>query len=127
MSINEYTGENEVRIVRGRVDSLSLYEITDNELGILEKGSPNSIYLNFGIFLASIGMSFLIALLTVEVQSTKVFTIFVVLCCIGILGGSFLIFLWYRMKGEVSDVVAKIKKRIAEQDSNELLRDESSS
>ncbi len=116
-----------IELIRGRVDSLSLYEITDNELGILEKGSPNSIYLNFGIFLASIGMSFLIALLTVEVQSTKVFTIFVVLCCIGILGGSFLIFLWYRMKGEVSDVVAKIKKRIAEQDSNELLRDESSS
>ena len=34
----ENTEDENIRIVRGRVDSLSLYEITDHELNILEKG-----------------------------------------------------------------------------------------
>ena len=49
----KYTGEKAVQIKRGRVDSLSLYEITDNELDILTAGSPSSLYLNFAIFLLS--------------------------------------------------------------------------
>ena len=109
------TGHNEVKIVRGRVDSLSLYEITDNELDVLERGSPNSIYLNFGIFLLSIGISFLTALLSTDIQSPNTFTVFVLLSLIGILGGIFLILLWHRTKREVTNVVKKIKERIAEQ------------
>ena len=104
------TGCNEVKILRGRVDSLSLYEITDTELDILEKGSPNSLYLNFGIFLFPVGLSFLIALLSTDIQSPNTFTVFVVLSVVGILGGFFLIILWLRTKREVTDVVRKIKK-----------------
>lgn len=111
------TGNKELRIVRGRVDSLSLYEITDNELDILEKGSPSSLYLNFAIFLLSVGISILSTLFTVEIHSIRVFVVFVILSVVGILGGLFFMLLWYRLKGEVSDVVKKIKKRIAEQES----------
>lgn len=124
---DKYTGENEVRIVRGRVDSLSLYEITDHELDMLEKGSPGSLHLNFGIFLLSVGTSFLITLLSTDIQSNRIFTIFIVLCSLGIVGGTFLIFLWYRMKGDVADIVSKIKKRIAAQDSKPSILDESQS
>lgn len=123
----KYTGENEVRIVRGRVDSLSLYEITDHELDVLEKGTPGSLHLNFGIFLLSVGISFLITLLSTDIQSNRIFTIFVVLCSVGILGGAFLIFLWYRMKGDVADIVSKIKKRIASQEKKSGIPDESQS
>ena len=120
------TGHNEVKIVRGRVDSLSLYEITETELDILEKGSPNSLYLNFAIFLLSIGVSFLISLLSTDIQSPNTFTVFVVLSVVGVLGGFFLVILWLRTKREVTDVVKKIKKRIAEQDINSSINDESS-
>src|SRR5215472_16666290 len=34
--------EERVTIIRGRVDSVALYEITDNELSMLETGSSNS-------------------------------------------------------------------------------------
>jgi hypothetical protein len=116
---------NEVKIVRGYVASLSLYEITDHELDVLEKGTPGSLHLNFGILLLSVGSSFLITLLSTNIQSNRIFTIFVVLCSIGIIGGTFLVFLWYRMKGEVTNVVRKIKNRIAEQDSKSGIPDES--
>ena len=65
------TGQNEPTILRGKVDSLSLYEITDFELDVLEKGSPNSIYLNFSIFLLSVGFSFLAALFSTDIQSER--------------------------------------------------------
>ena len=120
------TGYNEVKILRGRVDSLSLYEITDTELDILEKGSPNSLYLNFGIFLFSVGLSFLIALLSTDIQSPNTFTVFVVLCVVGLLLGSFFMFLWHRTRRKVTNVVKKIKERIAKQDINSSINDESS-
>ena len=114
MSKTENVGDKEVKIVRGRVDSLSLYEITDHELNILEKGSPSSIYLNFSIFLVSIGLSFFISLVTVDIQSTKIFSIFTIFTVIGLVGGIFLLFLWSRMRTSVSDVVKRIKSRIAD-------------
>lgn len=124
-AVQNETGQNEPRIVRGRVDSLSLYEITDHELDILEKGSPESFHLNFGIFLLTVGLSFLVTLLSEDIQSNRLFTVFVVLCSVGLLGGSFLIFLWYRMRKELTNVVAKIKKRIAAQEITSSILDES--
>ena len=127
MSQDDNTGQNELIIVRGRVDSLSLYEITDHELDVLEKGSPGSLHLNFGIFLLSVGLSFFITLLSTDIQSVKIFTVFVVLSSVGILGGTFLMFLWHKMKSEVTDVVGKIKKRIAAQESSVGIPNESKS
>ena len=123
--VQNKTGQNEPRIVRGRVDSLSLYEITDHELDILEKGSPESFHLNFGIFLLSVGLSFFVTLLSENIQSNRIFTVFVVLCSVGLLGGSFLMFLWYRMRRELTNVVGKIKKRIATQELTSSIPDES--
>ena len=112
------TGYKEPRIVRGRVDSLSLYEITENELDMLEKGSPNSLYLNFAISLLTVGISFLSTLITVDIPSTRIFIVHVCLSAVGISIGLILLIIWYKMKNEVSDVVKKIKKRIAEQESS---------
>ena len=113
------TGQNEVTIIRGKVDSLSLYEITDFELNILEKGSPNSIYLNFSIFLLSVGFSFMAALFSTEIHSERTFTTFVVLSTLGVGGGILLFLLWYRMKNEVTDVVSRIRERMTSQSMNQ--------
>lgn len=118
---NRASGENEFRVIRGRVGSVSLYEITDSELNLLEKGSPSSIYLNFAIFLSSVGFSFLITLLATPIPDTavKTFVTFLVFTIIGLLGGILLFIIWWRMKGEVSDVVQRIKGRIADFDESE--------
>lgn len=112
MEQSESIGEKHPRIRRGRVDSLSLYGITDYELEILEKGSPSSIYLNLAIFLLSIATSFLIALCTSTIASVRTFTVFVVLIVVGYVVGIFLLLLWLRDRKSVPDIVKKIKNRI---------------
>lgn len=107
------TGQNEVEIVRGRVGSVALYEITEYEFKVLERGSPNSAFLNFSIFLVSVGLSFLTALLSTDIQSDRTFIVFVVLSSVGIVLGIFFLGLWFRGKNEVTDVAERIRKRIA--------------
>ena len=117
MTQDENTGQGqneEVRIIRGRVDSLSLYEITDAELETLERGSPYSIYLNFAIFLLTLGLSFLTSLLTMDIQSqsTLLLIVYVGLTIVGIIVGAILIVLSRHARNEIAVVVKRIKGRI---------------
>lgn len=112
MKQSESIGEKQPKIRRGRVGSLSLYEITDTELEILEKGSPSSIYLNFSIFLLSMATSFLIALCTSSAISERTFTVLVLLIILGYVLGGLLIVLWLQNRKSVAEVVKKIKSRI---------------
>jgi len=101
------------RIVRGRVDSLSLYEITDYELQQLEDGSIGGTYLNFAIFFVSMGLSFLATLLTAAQLSDRAFTVFVVLVVIGFAAGAVLVVLWLKTRRSMSRVLKRIKDRCA--------------
>lgn len=89
-----------------------MYEVADHELDLLEKGSPSSIYLNFAIFCLSTGLSFTINILSLDIQSIKIFTVFLVFSTIGILVGLILIFLWYRSRSTISEIVKKIRGRV---------------
>jgi hypothetical protein len=108
----ENKGEKQPVIRRGRVDSLTLYEITDYELDVLTTGSPGSIFLNFAIFCFSIAISFLIALLTTTINSSRVFTVFVILVVVGFLAGIILLVLWFVNHKSVSNIVKRIKQRV---------------
>lgn len=101
-----------VRVVRGQVDSLSLFEITDYELAQLESGTPASIQFNFAIFFISVAVSFLITLLTVDNISVRTFNIFVIFTVVGFALGVVLLALWYPSRRSVSAVVKKIKARV---------------
>ena len=111
--MNEHQSEETValKIIRGSLDSLSLFEITDYELEIFEKGSPSSTYLNFAIFFFSVGASFLVSLLTVKIESIPLFCIFVIITVIGI-GSSIVLFqLWRTSKSSVKELCKKIRAR----------------
>jgi len=105
-------GEKQPKIRRGRVDSILLYEITDQELDLLATGLPSSIFLNFAIFLLSVAMSFLIALLTATILSLRIYNVFVILVVVGFISGFILLCLWYRNRIPTARIVKKIKKRI---------------
>lgn len=104
--------EERVTVVRGRVSSVSLYEITDNELSTLETGSSSSLYLNFSIFLLSVAISMLVTLLTTPIQDNRVFNVFVIIVSCGFIIGGFLLLLWYRTRHSMSEVVKSIRGRI---------------
>ena len=105
-------GSVQLRIIRGPIDSLSLYEITDYELEILEQGSPSSTYFNFAVFFISVGLSFLTTLLTVEIKSVYLFSVFTVLTVIGIFAALVLFQLWRRTKSKTRDLCIKIRARV---------------
>ncbi len=100
-----------VEVRRGAFAQLTIYEVAEYELEILEHGSPDSIYLNFAIFLLSIAVSFLVSLVTADV-STRVFIVFVSITVIGLLLGIFLLILWFRTRKSVSILVKKIRNRL---------------
>ena len=111
-SNNLPTTNPDPKINRARVGSFNLYEITETELETLEKGSPNSLYLNFALALLSAAISFLTALLTTKIDSNRTYTAFVVFTSIGFILGLILLILWLKTKNEVSEVIKKIKLRM---------------
>lgn len=101
-----------VIVRRGRVDSLTLYDVTDHELSLLEAGSPTSLLFNFSIFLLSTAISFLIALLATEIKSDRTFTVFTIIVVLGFTVGLVLLCLWLRFRQSTSSVIKRIKSRI---------------
>lgn len=103
------------KIKRARYDSLELFEVSEGELTIIERGSPSSTHLNFAVFLLSIASSFLTTLITIDLnEKMTLFTIFTVICVIGYLIGIILLVLWYQNKNEFKEVIEKIRGRMEE-------------
>lgn len=102
-------------IKRGSVPSLSLYEVTDYELDVLEQGSPAGLFLNFGIFLLSVGLSFTLAVTTVDIADDRLFIIYSILSVVGIALGVILILLWFRFRKSTKHVCTKIRGRIVQE------------
>ena len=111
----EHISDEKVNVRRGRFDSLCIYDITEGELDTNEKGSPNSLYLNFSIFLLSTAISFLITLITNDYSTRMaVFTIFSIITVVGFILGILLIVMWLRTKNEFDETIKKIKNRMKE-------------
>lgn len=119
MNASEDNVDN-VRIKRGKVDSLSLYEVTEGELQELETGGPDSPFLNFAIFLISTAVSFLISLLTTDIKSNRTFCVFVIVAVIGMVGGIILLMLWNRARKSKASIIMKIKDRMPKDNPTDL-------
>ena len=104
--------EFQPEIRRARIGKLTIYEISDAELNTLEHGTPNSILLNFSIFMFGVAIPFTIALTTLNIPAGKTFTFFLSATIIGYLGGIILFFLWLRSYRSVSSVIKTIRDRL---------------
>jgi hypothetical protein len=122
---NESFGDASPRIRRGRVDSLTLYEITESELDTLEQGSPASLHLNFAIFFVSTALSFLVALLTTTISSDRTYCFFVVVMVVSFTASVVLGVLWFRQRKSASLLTQKIRQRVQPDRVNENLNEES--
>jgi hypothetical protein len=104
--------ERPFRVRRGRVDSVDLFEVKENELEMLANGGPTEIYLNFAIFLLSTAISCVTGLATATFNSDLIKNTFLFVSIIGIIGGLFLGILWWRERKSIKSIVTKIKNRI---------------
>src|SRR5688500_12251188 len=76
---------------------LRVYIIGEQELNELGQGSPASVHLNFALALLASGTSFLTTLLTTDILSAKLFTVFVVVTVVFIVAGIVLFANWYKL------------------------------
>lgn len=107
--------EKHLVVRRGRVDSVDLYEVKENELELLEKGSPATLQLNFAIFLFSIALTCIVSLATTTFKWPIIESIFTFSSVIGILMGAYLLISWWRTRTSIAEVIARIKNRISEE------------
>ena len=108
---NSAPGEKLV-VRRGRVDSVDLYEVKENELELLEKGSPSSLQLNCSVFLFSIAFSAILTLATATIKWPIMETVFVVVAVIGVLLGIYLFISWWKTKASIVSIISTIRNRI---------------
>jgi hypothetical protein len=101
-----------LKVRRGRVASVDLYEIKDSELDLLEGGSPATLQLNFAIFVLSLAFSAVCALCTATFSNKTVETIFLVVAIGGVLFGAYLLLCWWRSRVSIKAVCRKIRERI---------------
>ena len=104
--------QNHLRVRRGRVDSVDLYEIKDSELDLLEKGAPADVQLNFAISLLSIAFSSICALATATFPNPSFETIFTLVAIVGVVIGVYFLVSWYRSRTSHRDVCKRIRGRI---------------
>jgi hypothetical protein len=104
--------EKPLRIRRGRVESVDLYEIKDSELETFRRGSPADLQLNFAIFLLSISFSAIISLYTATFPNSNVHTTFIVIAVFGIMLGVYLLIAWLLNRQSLTDTCDQIRQRM---------------
>src|SRR3954463_10503963 len=103
-----------LRIRRGRVESVDLYEIKDSELEVFQRGSPADLQLNFAIFALSLAFASLLALETATFKSDSVHTGAIVVLIAGTLMGGYLLISWYLNRTSVQTLCKRVRERIKE-------------
>ncbi len=102
----------EPAIQRVPLDTLRIFEISEAELEALERGSPESLFLNLALGILPIAISFTITLATTTIDDIKTFTVFVVITTVGYLAGITFAALWFIFRKSFKSVSAKIRARI---------------
>ena len=100
-------------IHRVRLDKITIFDITEAELDALERGSPESLFLNLAVGVLSVATSFSVALTTTSIESVKTYTVFVIVTVVGYLAGLTFGLLWWQSHRSLKSVASEIRKRRA--------------
>lgn len=99
-----------VRVARYGV--LKIYPISDDELTRLGQGSGQSLFLNFGIGVFTVAVSFLISLLTITITPDRLFDVFVIVTVVCFLASIVFMVLWWCTRKPISKLVQEIRDRM---------------
>ena len=99
-------------IRRARLQRLTIYEVEESELVILERGSLDTIFLNIAVALLSMSVSLSVALLTAEFPSDRAWTVFLVITVVGYVAGVIMLLVWWRSRVSVAACTRNIRQRL---------------
>lgn len=97
-------GQMRPTIRRGALGEITIYEVTEDELSAIERGSPDSLLLNFGLFLFSTFLTLAVTLLTVDIVDGRTYYTFLIVCVLSSISCVALVGVWaflYKDKGEI--------------------------
>ena len=94
------------------ISQVEAYQVTAEELeSIKREGSEVGFYFHVAEFFLTAGIAFLIALLTTEVKSERIFEIFVLAVMVGLSLGVVFGFKWFRSRGSINAIFRRIEAR----------------
>ena len=97
----------------GRVEKIKIYEVTENELSLLENGFGGSTYLNLAISLLSIGISTIIGfLLAGNNSSISIQVLVYTVTSSSLLTGLIFLYLSTHTKNKTKNTLSLIRARI---------------
>lgn len=98
-----------VHVVRHKVDSLKLYDVKEEELEILEKGSPESLLLSIAIALISSAFSIFVSMPPFEAMLKNLILLFLMIAFSVV--GIVLLIVWFSQNKSTTNIIKRIKSR----------------
>ncbi len=99
-------------IRRGRYQRLTIYEVEESELQMLENGSSDSVLLSVSIALFTFAATLTVTLFTATFASKVVETAVISASVVGYVAGGILVAIWYRTRSAISKCVKAIRDRL---------------
>lgn len=99
-------------IRRARLQRLTIYEVEESELAILERGSLDTVFLTIAVALLSMSVSLSVALLTADFPSDRAWTVFLVFTVVGYTAGVIMLLVWRRSRVSVATCTKNIRQRL---------------
>jgi uncharacterized membrane protein len=94
------------------IGQLTVFFVSEDELRLIESGSPAATCLNLGIAFSCLGIGCLTSLLLSEPsKSLHQFIVVVVITVLSLIAGVVLLAIWMRFRKQASDVIARIRSR----------------
>lgn len=116
----KHSEDGYVNVRRGRLGSVDVYEVTDDELEKLAKGTTASVDLAFSIFLLTLAFSCVVVLTTTKPMWNSEY-IYVIVGFTSLVFGIYFLIMWRKSKTDANKLIKKIKERIpAPDDSDEI-------
>ena len=111
--------DENIRVRRGRVDAVVLYEVREDELESLERGGISTIQISLSSSLITLAVAFTIALLTSDFKQEIVKYLFGIGAFSGFVLGIYFGIVAYLTKSSVKEIGETIRKRLNGQNHDE--------
>lgn len=104
--------QGDPKIQRGRVDSITIYEVTESELTKLEAGTPTGYLFDLFLALVVLGVSFILTLTTTTITSDRLHSFYSLLVLAALIGAAICFCIWLKCRKSLSMTIKQIKKRV---------------
>lgn len=104
-----HESSDRLHVNRAKVDSITIYDVTESELVEIESCNAVDWLFNVAIACVTITVSFVVTLTTTKIESTRLFYAYVILTCVSGVAAIGFVVNWRILKGKRDNVIVRIK------------------